>query len=114
MANWEPFDEVFWPDLLRIVRVRRAMIGGSQQKFYDASPGAEFRGRARPRSVTTDDGSVITIWDVRTPGNPTVNMDEMILFVDASGDERRLVAEGPSVPKNEMGTTYLTECIERI
>lgn len=111
-GNFEPFDDVMWPDRMRIVRVRRAMSGGSEQKYYDAQIGPEIECRARPRSITLQNGRTQTVWDVRTPLNYVINMDDMLKVVDPSGQLRKLVAEGPSVPK-AAGFSYLTECTER-
>lgn len=110
--NMEPFDDAMWPDAMHLIRVRRGRSGGSEQKYYDATPSEEFVCRARSRSITLQDGRTVTVWDVRTPVNPMIDMDDMIMVVDPSGGLRKLVAEGPSVPKAE-GYSYLTECAEK-
>jgi hypothetical protein len=111
-GNMEPFDPVMWPDRMRIVRVRREKSGGFEQKYYDGEEGPEVVCRARSRSVTLQNGRTITVWDVRSPVNHSIDMDDMLKVIDPSGQMRRLVAEGPGVPKAE-GHSWLTECTER-
>jgi hypothetical protein len=113
-----PFDDLMWMDTVQIVRVRRSMVGGYEQKDYDSQPEPPEAANVSSRSVDRDDakaGRVVvqTVWDVSTPVNRQIKSDDMFLFIDGSGDLRRLVAEGPSVPRGDGDIYYLTECTER-
>jgi hypothetical protein len=116
VGNMVAFDPLMYMDRVRIVRVRRYDSGGHEVMAYDNPPSIEHEANVRSRQVNrTDPGtgrvSVQTIWMVRTPQNHLIEPDDMFLF-NNDGDERRLVAEGRSVPKAE-GQSYLTECTER-
>lgn len=118
MGNMLPFDDLMYSDSIQIIRVRRAKGGGFEQKHFDAPPEPPEPALVTSRQVERTDArtgrtGVMTIWSVRTPVNRQIMADDMLLFIDASGDPRRLVAEGASVPRGDGDIDYLTECTER-